>query len=143
MRRATAILGLVAWLVLGGACSQTLPPETASSALYRDLQRMVRVRQTTPGWRIDRVAIQGLEGDTLDSVCHTTPDTRARTLAWIDQQMAQRGGNVEEAWRRAGKSFANLGVLLELSRIRMLLVDADAKAARDCPFWMQPTPSFR
>jgi hypothetical protein len=104
---------------------------------------MVRVRQTTPGWRIDRVAIQGLEGDTLDSVCHTTPETRAKTLAWIDEQMARRGGTVEEVWRREGKSFDKVGVLLELSRIRMLLVDADAKAAKDCPFWMEPNPGFR
>jgi len=138
MGRATAILSLA----LASACSQTLPPEAASSALYRDLQRMVRVRQATPGWRIDRISVEALEGDALDSICRTTPETRARTLAWIDAEMAKRGGSVEAEWRRAGKDFDKIGVLLELSRIRMLLVTAGAKAETDCSFWMEPTPSF-
>src|SRR5688572_22436028 len=138
MRRATATLSLA----LVAACAQALPPDPAASALYRDLQRMVRVRQATPGWRVDRVAIEGLEGDALDSVCRTTTETRAAALEWIDGQMAARGGSVEEAWRRAGKDFDEIGVLLELSRIRMLLLDASSKAAKDCPFWIEPTPRF-
>jgi hypothetical protein len=138
MLRASALL-----LLAAAACSQALPPQPAASALYRDLQRMVRVRQTAPGWRIDRLALEGLEEDALDSTCRATPEARAAVLAWIDVEIAKRGGAVDEAWRREGKELDRVGTLLELTRIRMLLARAADSAPRDCPFWIEPGEGFR
>jgi hypothetical protein len=136
-------LAVAAVVAVIAGCGGALPPEPAGAALYRDLQRIVRVRDTTLGWQIDRLALHDLAGHALDSTCRVEPDARARLLAWIDAEIARRGGPVEEAWRRAGKDLDRVEDLLELTRVRLLLASAVESAPRDCPFWLAPGPRFR
>lgn len=129
-------------VICAAACAESLPPPGSGRALYGDLQRMVRWR-VAQGWLVDRLALQALEGDALDSTCRTPGDERAALLTWLDREIARRGGPVEEAWRRAGKDLDAVGALLELTRIRLILAAALATAPADCPFWIVPDESFR
>lgn len=128
--------------VAGAACAEALPRAGSERALYGDLQRMVRWRQTQ-GWAVDRLALDALESDALDSTCRTPPPARDALLAWLDAEIARAGGPVEDAWRRAGKDLGAVRPLLELTRIRMLLAAAVASAPADCPFWLEPEEPFR
>ncbi len=138
--RLAALLVLVG-LLLTGACTQALPPERSSASLYRDLQRLVSIRATR-GWQIDRIAIDDLEADALDSTCRAPHDAREHLLAWIDAEIERRGGPVETAWRQAGKDLDEVDDLLELTRVRLLLARALAAAPADCPFWLEPREPF-
>jgi hypothetical protein len=138
LRAAAVIVLLSAW----AACAETLPPPGSGRALYGDLQRMVRWRQTQ-GWLADRLAIRALELDALDSTCRTPAPDRDALLAWLDGQIARRGGPVEEAWLRAGKDLGAVEELLELTRVRLLLASAIGSAPADCPFWIEADEPFR
>lgn len=135
-------LALPLCLVCATACAEALPPAGSERALYGDLQRMVRWRQTQ-GWEVDRLAVQALESDALDSACRTPAPARDALLAWLDAQIARSGGDVEEAWRRAGKDLGAVRGLLELTRIRMVLARAIGSAPADCPFWIEAEEPFR
>lgn len=122
---------------------QVLPPddeEPAFKALAADLERIVEVQQAG-GWRIDRYEIEDMIPSALMTVCRVPKATRARALAWYDRRIAAIGGPFEVAWEKS-KSLSALKPLLFLGRVRALLAEADARAARDCPVWMEPDPGF-
>jgi len=128
--------------LLATACARTLPPDPSSAALYRDLQRIVGL-QTTAGWQIDRVEIEGILPAALMSLCRVEPESRARLLRWLDERIAALGGPVEDAYANRGHKLSRVKALLAETRIRMALARAMEAAAEDCPFWLEPKPGFR
>ncbi len=136
-----ALAGLV--LVASGlaACARHVPPERPAAALYRDLERVVTLTEAT-GWHIDRIEIERLQSDALQSACRVPADDRARLLAWLDREIARAGGPVERAYRARGGKLDEVERLLTLTRIRMVLANAVASAADDCPFWIRPSVDF-
>jgi hypothetical protein len=137
-RRALACLVLAA---SGQACARHLPPERPAAALYRDLERVVTLAEAT-GWHIDRIEVEKLQSEALQSTCRVPQAGRERLLAWIDREIARAGGPAERAYRERGRDTDRIEDLLTLTRIRLVLVGAVASAAADCPFWIQPDPEF-
>ncbi len=140
MRRLFGILACGALALCG--CARPLPPRAPQATLYRDLERLVTVSETT-GWYIDRVELNKLQTDTLLSVCAADPDTRQALLGWLDARIAAMGGPVQKAWRAHGKRRSAIKKLLTVWRIRMTLARAMKEAPEDCPFWIEPSPQFR
>lgn len=129
-------------LALLCACAPTLPQEPVTRALVRDVERVVDVRQRV-GWVVDETEIEAVLPDVLMSACRVEPATRAAGLAWLDGEVALRGGSPAEAWLRAGKNLDKIEDLLLLSRARLVLARADEWVrAGKCPFWMEPSPRF-
>ncbi len=133
---------LIVLLTAAGACARRLPPDRSASALYRDLERLVTVAETT-GWDIDRKEVEGLESDALDSLCRVEPLARRNLAEWLDAEVVRAGGPVEAAWRARGKRLGAVEDLLRLHRIRLVLADAERIAGVDCPFWLPPEEPFR
>ncbi|HUS32888.1 MAG TPA: hypothetical protein VMZ53_30510 [Kofleriaceae bacterium] len=124
------------------ACSRTpAPKDPTERALFRDLERDVTVTETT-GWGIDRIEIESMLERALDSVCRVDELGRRGLHEWLDAQIAESGGPVDEAWRKRGKRLSNVKGLLVLHRVRMLLERAQESSA-DCPFWLEPENPFR
>ena len=136
--RCVAVAVLV---VVVAGCARSQPSRRPTAALYGDLERLVTVAATT-GWAIDRLEVEELLGPSLESVCRVEPAHRRELLAWLDQQIANHGGAVEEAWRDRGKRLSKVETLLTLTRIRLVLEQTDAHAEADCPFWLEPDPHF-
>jgi hypothetical protein len=139
--RLCVALVLMAALVTMTACARTVPPAQAQASLYRDLQRLVTLRDAA-GWQIDRFEIQAMMAETLMSVCRVPADQRNALLAWLDMRIHALGGPVEDAYRARGRELGAVSDLLELSRIRKALEGALATAGEDCPFWIEPSPRF-
>jgi hypothetical protein len=132
---------LAAVAVAAVGCARTLPPDRPTASLYRDLERLVTVAETS-GWGIDRQETEGMLGAALDSVCRVDPIRRTELLRWIDDEIARRGGPVEQAWRKRGKKLSRVEDLLTLTRIRRVLEAAITSADADCPFWIEPDAAF-
>lgn len=94
------------------------------------------------GWYIDRVEVERLQSDALQSVCRVPAEDRARLAAWLDREIAGAGGPVERAYLARGEDLDEVDRLLTLTRIRMVLRGAVASAGEDCPFWMKPSGEF-
>jgi hypothetical protein len=131
-------------LVLVGAvsCARPLPPRPASEMLYRDLERLVSFSETK-GWRIDRNELEDLMPASMMSLCRATLATRNDLRLWLDQQIYDLGGPVEEAYQERGRELARIEELLVLSRIRKVLATASDRANEDCPFWLRKEQDFR
>jgi hypothetical protein len=123
------------------ACGGALPSDPGAAILHRDMERLVELAGAE-GWGVDRVEIEETLPGALMSVCQTTPETRTRLLAWLDVQMAARGGTPREAYEAAGRDLDAIDTLLSLSRIRQLLARSIEVAAADCPFWLHPDAHF-
>jgi hypothetical protein len=134
MRHAVLLLAALT----AGACARRLPPDRSAAALYRDLERLVTVAETT-GWDIDRKEVEGLESEALDSLCRVDPLARRNLREWLDAETAAAGGPVEAAWRAAVAAGRDRDIL-RLHRIGLVLDDAERIAAVDCPFWLEPGP---
>ena len=132
----------LALLVAVVGCATVLPATPVERALVRDVARVVDVRQKV-GWLIDDKEVDAALPDVLPSACRVDAAARAASLAWLDGEVAKRGGTPVEAWRRAGKDMDKIEELLLFARTRLVLARADAWA-RDgkCPFWLEPTASF-
>jgi len=131
-----ALLGALA------ACGpRPAPRDPTTRALFRDLERQVTVAATT-GWGADRLEIEGMLESTLDSVCRVDPLARRSLAAWLEAELARRGGPVEKAWRERGKDLSRVEDLLVLTRVKLLLARAE-ELAGDCPFWLEPEEPFR
>ncbi|HUS67891.1 MAG TPA: hypothetical protein VMZ28_25320 [Kofleriaceae bacterium] len=140
MTRAAVVACAVAGAL--AACGpRRVPPPPAGAALYRDLERIVAFAETT-GWHIDRLELEVLLSQSLESVCRVPPATRDRTLAWIDAEIARLGGPVEQAYLARGRDLDRVDDLLALTRVRKLLGHSIAAAAADCPFWVEPSDRF-
>jgi hypothetical protein len=139
-------LGLVAWLVglvgLVGCSRLPAPRDPGTRPLFRDLERQVTIAGAA-GWGADRLEVEGMLDTALQSACRVDPLARRSLITWVDDRIAATGGPVEAAWRARGKRLGKVEDLLLLTRIRMLLVRADAIAPTDCPFWLEPQHPFR
>ena len=125
------------------ACGRLPAPRDPSTrALFRDLERQVTIASAA-GWGIDRFEVEGMLGTALQSACRVDALARQSLLTWLDERITAQGGPVETAWRDRGKDLDDVDDLLVLSRIRMVLVQADAIAPHDCPFWLEPRHPFR
>lgn len=121
-------------------CARTLPPDRSAATLYRDLERLVTVAETT-GWGIDRKEVDSLESEALDSVCRVDPLARQALAEWLDGRLGD--GGVEAAWRAHGKDLGAVAGLLTVHRIRLVLTAAERVAGVDCPFWVEVEEPFR
>jgi hypothetical protein len=117
------------------------PREPVERARYRDLERHVTVAAAT-GWGADRLEIEDLLEGALDSTCRVDPAVRRSLHAWIEAEIAQRGGPVDRAWRERGKDLDRVDDLLVLTRVQRLLARTE-ESAGDCPFWLEPERGFR
>lgn len=122
-------------------CARAVPAKAPEAALFRDLERMVSISETT-GWRIDRIELASMEKDALLSVCRAEPAVRAQVLAWVDLRIEELGGDPASAWRARGKDLGKVKELLRATRIRKVLARAIEQADADCPFWIEPEPNF-
>ncbi|HEU5059563.1 MAG TPA: hypothetical protein VFU21_23680 [Kofleriaceae bacterium] len=138
MRRA----GIAVAVLVAGACARHVPPTRPAASLYRDLERIVTVAEAA-GWHIDRLEIDAVLSDALESTCRATPGERQALAGWLDGVIAEAGGPVERAFQARGRDLDEVSDLLTLTRIRLLLARAAAAAATDCPFWMEPDGAFR
>ncbi len=93
------------------------------------------------GWGADRLELQALLRDGLESVCRATPERRLELLGWLEARTRALGGPVEEAWKAHGKDLGAVSELVELTRIHKLLV-MSVDAIGDCPFWAEPAEPF-
>ncbi|WP_233562407.1 hypothetical protein, partial [Sorangium cellulosum] len=96
------------------------PRDLAVVGLLVDLEKMVEVQQSL-GWTIDRYELDEIMSPALMSVCSATPETRVAALAALDRQIHERGGPVEEAFRRRGGDLDEVADLLFATRVRALL----------------------
>ncbi len=135
------VAGLLATALVAGGCA-TLPDGPVERGLYRDLTQIVETRQRTE-WVVDRAEIEQASTTAMRSVCKTEPARREALAAWLDGLIAAEGGPAPEAWLRRGRDRREIDDLLTLERTRALLGYAHARAAEDCPFWLNPDPEFR
>lgn len=131
---ALAVLGLA-------ACARTLPADRSAATLYRDLERLVTVAETT-GWGIDRIEVAALEADALDSVCRVEPLARAALREWLDERLGSPDELVAR-WRAAGKRLGAISERLTQHRVRLVLDASERLAGVDCPFWLEPEEPYR
>lgn len=144
--RAASPLALALLLALlsaaGGCAARALPPDPSAAALYRDLERLVALRQAA-GWEIDRVEIEDMLPNMLMSACQVEPARRTLLRDWLDARIAALGGPVERAYEERGRALDRVEDLLALTRIRLALARAMDAAPADCPFWLAARPVFR
>jgi hypothetical protein len=139
VRRATGIA--LALLVAAPACARQVPPTLPASSLYRDLERIVTVAEAA-GWHIDRIEVDAVLSEALESTCRVPPGERQALAGWLDRVIVQAGGPVERAYQARGRRLKKVSDLLTLTRIRLLFARAAAAALDDCPFWMEPDGDF-
>jgi len=109
----------------------------------RDLARIVDVDSRT-GWLVDEVEIRSNIPAALMSVCQTPPSNRRNAMDWLEDRIADDGGDVARQWRLRGRSLGAVKDLLLWTRTRMLFERAEKWAiAGRCPFWLEPSPQFR
>ena len=131
----------LAVLVAAAACARQVPPTRPAASLYRDLERIVTIAEAA-GWQVDRLEVDAVLSEALESTCRVSPGERAGLVGWLDHRIAAAGGPVERAFQARGRSLDQVKDLLTLTRIRLLLARAVAVAPADCPFWMEPSPAF-
>lgn len=124
------------------ACASPRPEPRTQAALYRDLERLVNI-SAAAGWHIDRIEVEELMSDALQSVCRVPLADRRGLQAWIDGEIIAAGGPLEVAYRERGEDLDKVERLIELTRIKMLLARAVVRARADCPFWVKPSPNFK
>ena len=137
MRRA----GIAFAVLAASACVRQLPPSRPAASLYRDLERIVTVAEAA-GWHIDRLEVDAVLSEALESTCRVSPQERAALAGWLDRTITAMGGPVERAYLTRGRSLKRVDDLLTMTRIRLLLARAIAVAPADCPFWMEPSDRF-
>jgi hypothetical protein len=118
-----------------------MPPTRPAASLYRDLERVVTVAEAA-GWQIDRLEVEAVLSEALESTCRVSPGERASLAGWLDRAIAAAGGPVERAYQARGRRLRQVSDLLTLTRMRMVLDRAMAAAPADCPFWMESSASF-
>ncbi len=133
-------------LTLTVAACATLPePQTPPErALLGDLRTLVRSR-ARDAWTVDRVSQEAIAPGVAVSGCQAGPEVRRGLITWLDGRItaeeARLGGTATAIWRR-DRSLDELDELLELQRVRAAVSGLDARAAVDCPFWLEADPGF-
>lgn len=110
-------------------------------ALLLDIDRVVAV-ETQQGWQIDRLELEEVLPQVLQSVCRSSIESREGALAAAQARFEQAGGDVRAALERAGGDLKEIKPLLKAHRAVLILRYAMEKAPGDCPVWLQPSPEF-
>jgi hypothetical protein len=135
-------LAFLVALAVSCSCATALPEPPVQRALVRDAARVVDVRQKV-GWLIDETEVEAALPDLLPSACRVSEADRTASLAWLDGEVARRGGSPSAAWRAAGKDLDKIEVLLLFARTRLVLARADERVREGkCPFWIEPVANF-
>ena len=129
------------WALVSVGCATPLPPDQTASVLYRDLRRLVSLRQSS-GWGIDRLETEDLMPAALLSICETPASNRRRLADWLDARLQSLGGPVELAYIDRGRDLDAVSELLLESRVAELLQAGAQVADVDCPFWIEPRADF-
>jgi hypothetical protein len=142
-RLALVALVAAAWLAGSAGCTRPLPSHPSTASLYRDMERLVTVREAS-GWEVDRLEIDQILSATLMSACQVEPALRLALRDWVEQRITELGGPVELAHQRRDSPGAaeDYDELLTMTRIHTLLDRTIAVAEEDCPFWLQPQAVF-
>lgn len=133
--------GCLAFVLLATGCA-TWPAEPVERALYIDLTKAVELSNDT-GWVVDRVQLENNSEGAMRSLCQVEPERRRALEGWLDGRIQKLGGSAELVYKKHGNDLGAASRVLELERVRALLRFADAHAAEDCPFWLEPQPDFR
>ncbi|MFT5357882.1 MAG: hypothetical protein ACI9KE_005119 [Polyangiales bacterium] len=139
------VLVITALLAVG--CPE-LPPTRDARGLYVDLHKAVEFQAAT-SWVVDRLAVEELNDDIMNSVCQTTPEAREDLRAWINARFESEIGQdasahehpSELAYREEGSMTRRVERLRHIERVRMLL-EAGDRIAAECPYWTEPDSSF-
>jgi hypothetical protein len=123
-----------------GGCAP-LPESKVQRALYVDLRKAVELSADT-GWIVDRLELHGNAEHALNSACRVDPAMRDDLDVWLTGRIALAGGSAEEIYRATGGDMSAASTSLTLERTRALLRYANAHAAEDCPFWLEPDDDF-
>ena len=141
LRRVTqAIAFVVSTCALLWSQSAAANQQQASEALLFDIRKIVAAEQNT-GWKIDKYELEDMMPDALVSVCRTPNAARRHALVMAERRVEQLGGPLSKALAK-GRKLAELTHLLQASRSQRLLAEALARAPKECPAWIKPTPSF-
>ena len=132
----------VAWVCLLAAGCATWPHDPIERALYIDLTKAVELSNDT-GWVVDRVQLENNAEGAMRSVCQVEPEQRRALEVWLDSRIQKLGGSAELVYKKHDRDLGAASGILELERVRALLKFADARAADDCPFWLEAKPDFR
>jgi hypothetical protein len=132
---------LLLLFAVGCANASRAPVDPSSAALYRDLERIVTVSATT-GWGVDRIEVESLLKQSLESVCRTEPLARRLLRQWIDSELTRLGAPVETAYLERGKDLDDVDELLTMTRVSKTLARAE-EVSNECPFWIEPHARFR
>jgi hypothetical protein len=114
---------------------------TGAVALLDDVARLI-ANQEADGWFSDTEAFRDLDEPMLESVCHASPEARARALEGLRRSLAA-AGDPRELFRAAGALTPEAERALTLERRKLVLGRAIARADADCPFWLRAEPGFR
>jgi hypothetical protein len=133
---------LVAFAAAAAGCAPLLPETQPERALVRDVSRVVDVRASA-GWVVDEAELLQALPDAMKAACQVPELHRKRALTWLDDAIAERGGDVAAMWKVKDRDLDAVGDLLLLTRTRQLLGRADewARTGR-CPFWLEPAVGF-
>jgi len=112
-----------------------------AAALVDDAARLV-ASEEADGWFSDAEALRNVEGPMLESICRATPDARTEASAELGHEAAE-AGDARALFRAAGKLDGKVKHALTFERRRLVFEHALARAASDCPFWVQPEAGFR
>lgn len=137
--RVILVLAILAAVIACGR--RPAPKDPSERALFRDLERQVTVNAAT-GWGVDRLEIDGMLENALESLCRTDPLARRTLGSWLEGEIRRLGGPVDVAYRERGKELKKVSDLLVLTRVQLLLRRAD-EMANECPFWLEPAIQFR
>lgn len=132
------------WLLLLpllAACAQRHAPDAPRQReLFHDYERIVTVT-AAKGWGVDKLEIEKIEPEAMDSLCRVDSFDRRELARWIGGEIRRLGGPVEKAYQERGKKLDKVDDLLVLTRIQKVLARAE-EMSLDCPFWLQPEPDF-
>jgi hypothetical protein len=66
-----------------------MPRGSAQRALYRDLRKIVDLRDRT-GWVVDRIDVQEVAPSAMRSACQVGEPARLSLASWLDRRIAAR-----------------------------------------------------
>ncbi len=109
--------------------------------LLADVERIV-AGEESEGWFTDTDALREIEPAVFESTCRATPDARAEALQTLRARSAA-AGDARALFAAAQDMTPAAREALNWERQRKVFELALARAAAECPFWIQPKPGFK
>lgn len=139
-RAPTLRLVLLASLTTASLSATELSPD--SEALLADVSRIVGSQEGS-GWFVDGDALREIHPTIMESFCRATPAARAQAIAAQRATLASLG-DPRTLFEQSGREVTDaVDEARRAERELRALEQAEASAARDCPFWIDPDPEFR